>query len=313
MAEILVTGAAGFIGSHFVDELVRDGHNVCGVDNFITSAPANISHLDDEPLFRFIETDITKGLEFPGALDYIANLASPASPVDYYEYPLETMLAGSEGAYHCLELAREKKAVFLQASTSEVYGDPDVTPQAEDYWGRVNAFGPRACYDEAKRFAEALAYTYRSKGWAEIRIARIFNTFGPRMRKHDGRVVPNFINQALEGEPVTVYGDGSQTRSFCYINDLVEGLARLLFSPVTTPVNIGNPNEMTILDIAERIRKKVNPSSEIVFLPLPENDPKQRTPDISKAGKLLGWEPKWTLEDGLDKTIEYFRYCRPTV
>jgi len=312
MAEILVTGAAGFIGSHFVDELVRDGHNVYGVDNFITSAPANIRHLDDEPLFRFIETDITRGIEFPGALDYIANLASPASPVDYYEYPLETMLAGSVGAYNCLELARAKKAVFLQASTSEVYGDPEVTPQPEDYWGCVNSFGPRACYDEAKRFAEALAYTYRSKEWAEIRIVRIFNTFGPRMRKHDGRAVPNFINQALAGEPVTVFGDGSQTRSFCYINDLVEGLARLLFSPVTTPVNIGNPNEMTILDIAERIRKKINPECEIVFLPLPENDPKQRRPDISKAGKLLGWEPKWTLEDGLDKTIEYFKSCRPT-
>lgn len=307
MAEILITGVAGFLGSHLADALIGEGHKVTGVDNFITSDGANVKHLENEPKFRFIKQDICRKFDFRGALDYVINLASPASPVDYSEHPLETLKVGSFGTYYCIELAREKKAVFFHASTSEIYGDPEISPQPETYWGNVNPVGPRACYDEAKRFSEALTYTYQKKGWVDTRTIRIFNTFGPRMRARDGRAVPNFIIQALKGESMTVYGDGSQTRSFCYVDDLIEGMIRLIFSPVTTPINMGNPNEMTILEIAKQIKEMLKSDSEIIFVPLPENDPKQRRPDISRAKELLGWEPKWSLKEGLNHTIEYFK------
>ena len=306
MAEILVTGAAGFLGSHLTDRLIGDGHKVTGIDNFITSSEANLAHLKNEPNFNFIECDIIEGLEFAGKVDYLLNMASPASPIDYAEKPLETLKVGSFGTYNCLELAKEKNAVFFQASTSEVYGDPTVSPQPEEYWGNVNSVGPRACYDEAKRFSEALTINYRDLKLVDTRIVRIFNTYGSRMRLMDGRAVPNFITQALKGEPITVYGDGGQTRSFCYVDDLVDGITKLLFSNVNTPVNIGNPHEMTILEIAEKISHALGSKSEIIFSPLPVNDPMQRKPDISKAKKLLGWEPQWKLDDGLAVTIEYF-------
>ena len=306
MAEILVTGGAGFLGSHLTDRLIADGHNVTGVDNFITSTEKNLAHLKNEPRFNFIERDIIDSLEFPGKLDYLLNMASPASPIDYAEKPLETLKVGSFGTYNCLELAKEKKAVFFQASTSEVYGDPNISPQTEEYWGNVNPVGPRACYDEAKRFSEALTINYRDLKLVDTRIVRIFNTYGTRMRLNDGRAVPNFITQAINGEPITVYGDGAQTRSFCYVDDLVDGITKLLFSNVNTPVNIGNPHEMTILEIAKKISEALDSKSEIVFKPMPINDPMQRKPDISKAKKLLGWEPKWKLDDGLAATIDYF-------
>jgi len=307
MAEILITGAAGFIGSHLTDRLLGEGHSVIGVDNFITSTEANLAHLKNEPKFKFMEQDINKGIEYAGEIDHILNLASPASPVDYSELPLETLKVGSFGTYNCLELAKNKKAVFFMASTSEVYGDPTISPQPESYWGNVNTVGPRSCYDEAKRFSEAITNVYRAKKWVDTRIVRIFNTFGPKMRIKDGRAVPNFITQGINGEPITVYGDGLQTRSFCYVDDLVKGMTRLLFSSATSPVNIGNPNEMTILEIAEKIRTMLGSKSEIVFKPMPTDDPKQRKPDISKARKLLDWEPEVSLETGLEKTIEYFR------
>ena len=306
MAEILIAGAAGFLGSHFTDRLIADGHNVTGVDNFITSSEANMAHLKNEPRFNFIERNISDGLEFSGKLDYLLNMASPASPIDYAEKPIETLKVGSFGTYNCLELAKEKEAIFFQASTSEVYGDPAISPQPEEYWGNVNPVGPRACYDEAKRFSEALTINYRDLKLVETRIVRIFNTYGSRMRLKDGRAVPNFITQAIKGEPITVYGDGSQTRSFCYVDDLIDGMMKLLFSNVNTPVNIGNPHEMTILQIAEKISQALGSKSEIIFKPLPENDPMQRNPDISKAKKLLGWTPKWKLDDGLAVTIKYF-------
>ncbi|GMT42065.1 MAG: epimerase [bacterium] len=308
MAEILITGAAGFIGSHLTDRLLADGHAVIGVDNFITSTEENISRHKNEPRFKFMEVDINNGLDYQDKLDYILNMASPASPVDYSEHPMETLKVGSFGTYNCLELAKRKNAVFFMASTSEIYGDPLVSPQPEDYWGNVNSIGPRSCYDEAKRFSEALTSTYQRSKLADTRIVRIFNTFGPRMRIRDGRAVPNFITQGINGEPITVYGDGTQTRSFCYVDDLVEGITRLLFSNVTSPVNIGNPREMTILQIAEKINDMLGSKCEIIFKPMPEDDPKQRKPDIKKAKTLLGWEPKWALDDGLEKTIDYFRY-----
>ena len=306
MADILMTGAAGFLGSHFVDRLLADGHRVTGVDNMITGDLKNLAHLSNEPRFTFIEHDINKGLEFVGKLDYVANLASLASPVDYSDHPLETLMVGAFGSYNCLELARKKKAVYFFSSTSEVYGDPDVSPQPESYWGHVNPVGVRSCYDESKRFGEALTATYQRTNMASARIARIFNTFGPRMRRNDGRAVPNFIVQAMNGEPITVYGDGSQTRSFCYVDDLIDGLTRLMLSNVATPVNIGNPNEMTILEMARQIKDAIGSKSEIVFNPLPGDDPKQRRPDISFARQRLGYEPKWALKDGLKKTIEFF-------
>lgn len=306
MSDILITGAAGFLGSHLSERLLADGHRVTGVDNMITGDAANLAPFSREPRFAFVESDINDGLEFDGRLDYVLNLASLASPVDYAAHPLETLLVGAVGSHNCLELAKKKKAVYFFSSTSEVYGDPDVSPQPESYWGNVNPIGVRSCYDESKRFGEAMAATYQRTGMVSVRLARIFNTFGPRMRKNDGRAVPNFIVQALNGEPITVYGDGSQTRSFCYVDDLTDGLARLLFSEITTPVNIGNPNEMTILEMARQIKGVIGSKSEIVFKPLPGDDPKQRRPDISLARKLLGYEPKWSLKDGLDKTIEFF-------
>ncbi|MBI5637011.1 MAG: SDR family oxidoreductase [Nitrospinae bacterium] len=307
MAKILITGAAGFLGSHFTGRMLADGHTVTGVDNFITGGRRNLAHLHNDPRFDFIEHDITKGLDIAGDVDCVVNMASLASPVDYSNHPLETLLVGSAGSHHCLELAKRKAAVYFFTSTSEVYGDPDISPQPESYWGNVNPVGVRSCYDESKRYGEALTMTYLRKGWVDTRIVRIFNTFGPRMRANDGRAVPNFIMQALHNKPLTVYGDGSQTRSFCYVDDLVDGMARLLFSKVTQPVNIGNPNEMTILQMARQIKETLGSKSEIVFNPLPGDDPKQRRPDITLARSLLGFEPKWTLADGLAKTIEFFR------
>ncbi|MBI3794391.1 MAG: SDR family oxidoreductase [Nitrospinae bacterium] len=306
MAQIILTGAAGFLGSHFADRLLADGHKVVGMDNLITGDMKNLAHLKSEPRFDFVETDITKGLNFDGSADYIANLASLASPVDYSDHPLETLMVGATGSYHCLELAKKKKAVYFFSSTSEVYGDPKFSPQAESYWGNVNPIGVRSCYDESKRFGEAITATYQRSNWVSTRTARIFNTFGPRMRKNDGRAVPNFIVQALDGSPMTVYGDGSQTRSFCYVDDLIDGLTRLLFSNITTPVNIGNPNEMTILEMAKLVKETIGSKSEIAFKPLPGDDPTQRRPDITLARTKLGYEPKWALNDGLVKTIEFF-------
>lgn len=307
MAKILITGAAGFLGSHFTDRMLADGHTVTGVDNFITGDRRNLAHLKNEPRFDFIERDITNGLDIAGNIDYVMNMASLASPVDYSNNPLETLLVGSAGSHHCLELAKRKAAVYFFTSTSEVYGDPDISPQPESYWGNVNPVGVRSCYDESKRYGEALTMTYLRKGWVDTRIVRIFNTFGPRMRANDGRAVPNFIMQALRNEPLTVYGDGGQTRSFCYVDDLVDGMARLLFSKITRPVNIGNPDEMTILQMARQIKETLGSTSEIVFRPLPGDDPKQRRPDIVLARSLLGYAPRWTLADGLAKTIEFFR------
>ena len=307
MAKILITGAAGFLGSHFTDRMLAEGHRVTGVDNFITGDRRNLAHLDNDPRFDLIEHDITKSLDIAGNVDYVMNMASLASPVDYSNHPLETLLVGSTGSFHCLELAKRKRAVYFFTSTSEVYGDPDISPQPESYWGNVNPVGVRSCYDESKRYGEALTMTYLRKGWVDTRIVCIFNTFGPRMRANDGRAVPNFIMQALRNEPLTVYGDGSQTRSFCYVDDLVEGMTRLLFSKITHPVNVGNPNEMTILQMARQIKETLGSKSEIVFKPLPGDDPKQRRPDIALARSLLGYEPKWTLVDGLAKTIEFFR------
>ncbi|MBV8732479.1 MAG: SDR family oxidoreductase [Acidobacteriia bacterium] len=304
---IIVSGAAGFIGSHFCDYLLGKGHTVVGLDNFLTGTPANLSHLHSEPRFRFIEQDITKKFAIEGPADCVVNMASPASPKDYLDHPIETLEVGSIGTQNMLELAREKSARFLVTSTSECYGDPLEHPQAETYWGHVNPVGPRSCYDESKRFAEAITMAYHRKYGLRTNIVRIFNTYGPRMKLDDGRVVPAFLDQALHGEPITVYGDGSQTRSFCYVSDLIEGIYRLMFSGERYPVNIGNPCEMTILDFARHIQRLTGNGSTIVFRPLPEDDPKQRRPDISKARALLGWEPIVSLDEGLKPTIEYFQ------
>ncbi|OGF99082.1 MAG: NAD-dependent dehydratase [Candidatus Glassbacteria bacterium RIFCSPLOWO2_12_FULL_58_11] len=303
---ILVTGGAGFLGSHLCDYLLAKKHEVICIDNLITGNIENISHLSGNQNFHFIKHDVTEYIFIPGALDAILHFASPASPVDYLEYPIQTLKVGSLGSHKALGLAREKKARFLLASTSEVYGDPQIHPQTEDYWGNVNPIGPRGVYDEAKRFAEALTMAYNRTHGIETRIVRIFNTYGPRMRLNDGRVVPNFISQALEGKPLTVYGDGSQTRSFCYYTDLIEGIYRLLLSNVDTPVNLGNPVEYTIREFAERIIQATGSASQIVHQKLPVDDPKVRRPDIGKARKLLGWEPSVALEEGLRQTIEYF-------
>ncbi|MBI3599372.1 MAG: SDR family oxidoreductase [Nitrospinae bacterium] len=305
MSRILITGGAGFIGSHLCDYMLSKGHYVICMDNFITGDIANIEHIRDER-FLFIKQDVTNYLYVEGKLDYILHFASPASPIDYLNHPIQTLKVGSLGTHKALGLAKEKGAVFVIASTSEVYGDPLVHPQKENYWGNVNPIGPRGVYDEAKRFAEAITMAYNRYHKVPTRIVRIFNTFGPRMRINDGRAVPTFISQALNREGITVFGDGSQTRSFCYISDLVEGIYRLMMSDETEPVNIGNPNEMTVLQLAERISKKTGSKSKIVFKPLPVDDPKQRRPDISKAKKILNWEPVVSLEDGLDRTIEYF-------
>ncbi len=307
MARILITGGAGFIGSHLCERFLAGGDDVICIDNFRTGSPDNIAHLFQNRRFMFIEQDVTTYIYVKGALDAILHFASPASPVDYLELPIPTLKVGSLGTHKALGLAKEKGARFLLASTSEVYGDPQVHPQPEEHWGNVNPIGPRGVYDEAKRFAEAITMAYHRAHGVETRITRIFNTYGPRMRLRDGRVVPNFIAQALRNEPLTVYGEGSQTRSFCYVSDLVDGIVRLLRSNYSDPVNVGNPTETTILEFARRIKTLTGSRSEIVHEPLPVDDPKQRKPDISRARRLLGWEPKVALDDGLKQTIEFFR------
>jgi dTDP-glucose 4,6-dehydratase len=308
-----VSGAAGFIGSHFCDRVLGEGHTVVALDNFLTGAPANLAHLKDRDGFRFVKQDITKPFTVEGPVDCVVNMASPASPKDYLEHPIETLDVGSLGTRQMLELAREKGARFLVTSTSECYGDPHVHPQVETYWGNVNPVGPRSCYDESKRFAEAITMAYHRQHKVRTNIARIFNTFGPRMKLDDGRVVPAFLDQALNGKPMTVFGTGSQTRSFCYVSDLVDGLYRLMQSDERYPVNLGNPREMTILEFAQHIREMTGAKSEIVFEPLPEDDPKQRRPDITKARTLLGWEPRVPLEQGLRETVAYFKGLSATV
>ncbi len=302
----VVTGAAGFLGSHLVDLLLSKGHRVIGIDNLVTGSVDNISHLAGNTRFRFIEQDVTEYLYLDGPVDYVWHFASPASPVDYLELPIQTLKVGSLGTHKALGLAKVKKARFLLASTSEIYGDPLVHPQTEDYWGNVNTLGPRGCYDEAKRFSEALAMAYQREHGVETRIVRIFNTYGPRMRLHDGRVVPAFISQALESQPITIFGDGGQTRSFCYVSDLIEGIYRLMLISSPMPVNIGNPHELTVLDFAKEIIRLTGSKSELVYKPLPQDDPKQRRPDITRAKNLLQWEPVVDLEQGLKATIDYF-------
>jgi dTDP-glucose 4,6-dehydratase len=303
----LITGAAGFIGSHLADYLLAEGHEVIGMDNFITGDRENLAHIIDEPRFTLVEHDVTEEIVIDGSLDYILHFASPASPLDYLELPIQTLKVGSLGTHKTLGVAKAKNATYLLASTSEVYGDPLVHPQKEDYWGNVNPIGPRGVYDEAKRFAEAMSVAYRRYHHVDVKIVRIFNTYGPRMRVKDGRAIPAFISQALANEPLTVFGEGDQTRSFCYVSDLVDGLCRLLFSDHAGPVNLGNPAEMTILQLAETIREMTGSKSTIDYKPLPVDDPKVRQPDIGLAKKLLGWEPKVSLEDGLESTIDYFR------
>jgi dTDP-glucose 4,6-dehydratase len=309
---IVVAGAAGFIGSHFCERLLAEGHTVIGLDNFLTGRAANLQHLGAESRFQCMEQDITQPFRIDGEVHIVVNLASPASPKDYLEYPIETLDAGSLGCRRMLDLAREKGARFLLTSTSECYGDPLIHPQAETYWGNVNPVGPRSCYDESKRFAEALTMAYHRKYGLRTNIARIFNTYGPRMKLNDGRIVPAFLDQALRGEPITVFGDGSQTRSFCYVSDLVEGLYRLMQSEERYPVNLGNPAEITVLEFAEKVRILTGTRSRIVYRPLPEDDPRKRRPDIEKARAVLGWEPKVTLEEGLRYTAEYFRAVQAT-
>jgi dTDP-glucose 4,6-dehydratase len=308
MARILVTGGAGFIGSHLCERLLAEGQEVTCIDNFLTGSPDNIAPFLGNQRFRFIQQDVTQFMYVQGPLDAILHFASPASPIDYLELPIQTLKVGSLGTHKALGLAKEKGARFLLASTSEVYGDPLVHPQTEDYWGNVNPIGPRGVYDEAKRFAEAITMAYQRTHKVETRIVRIFNTFGPRMRMRDGRVVPNFIAQALRGEDLTVYGDGGQTRSFCYVSDLVEGIMRLLRSDYALPVNIGNPREMTVLEFAKLIIELTGSRSGIAYKPLPVDDPKVRQPDITCARARLGnWEPVVRVEEGLRRTIDYFR------
>ncbi|MBI3678886.1 MAG: SDR family oxidoreductase [Acidobacteria bacterium] len=306
----LVSGAAGFIGSHLCDRLIADGHEVAGIDNLITGSRANLERLLGHPRFQFVEHDVTRPIGMDGHFDAVLHLASLASPRQYYEHPIETLESGSTGTRNMLEAGRRHNARFLLASTSECYGDPDVHPQVETYWGNVNPVGPRSCYDESKRYAEAITMAYHRVHGLRTTIARIFNTYGPRMALDDGRVVPAFIDHALKGKPLTVYGDGSQTRSFCYVQDLVDGLLCLTFSDERYPVNLGNPTEMTILEFARFICNAVNPGLPIEFEPLPQDDPKRRRPDIGKAKRVLGWEPKVPLEDGIRETISYFRSRR---
>lgn len=308
---VLITGGAGFLGSHLCDRFLAEGHSVIAMDNLITGKTANIEQLAGRDDFLFIKHDVTNYVFVEGPLDAVLHFASPASPIDYLEYPIPTLKVGALGTHKVLGLAKEKRARFLLASTSEVYGDPLIHPQTEDYWGNVNPIGPRGVYDEAKRFAEAMTMAYHRYHNLDTRIVRIFNTYGPRMRLEDGRVVPNFIAQALRGDPLTVYGDGSQTRSFCFVSDLVEGIYRLLLSDEVEPVNIGNPSEMTILQFAQKIVELIGSSSEISFITPPDmrtrDDPKVRQPDIGKARCILKWEPKVSLDDGLRQTIDYFR------
>ena len=305
---VLITGAAGFLGSHLCDKFLAEGHSVVGLDNFVTGHGDNIAHLMGHERFDFVRHDISTYTYVAGALDGVLHFASPASPIDYLELPIETLKVGSLGTHNALGIARAKGARFFIASTSEVYGDPLVHPQTEDYWGNVNPIGPRGVYDEAKRFSEAMTMAYHTYHGVDTRIVRIFNTYGPRMRPRDGRVVSNFIVQALKGENLTVYGDGTQTRSFCYVDDLLEGFVRLMNQTATVgPINIGNPGEFTMLELAENVLKLTKSKSKIVHQPLPADDPKQRRPDITLAKKYLKWEPKVKLEDGLQKTIDYFR------
>jgi dTDP-glucose 4,6-dehydratase len=303
---VLITGAAGFLGSHLTDRFLAEGHEVIGMDNFITGHPDNIAHLAGNAKYTFIQHDVTNFMYVEGVLDGVLHFASPASPIDYLELPIQTLKVGSLGTHKALGLAKAKGARFFLASTSEVYGDPQVHPQPETYWGHVNPVGPRGVYDEAKRFAEALTMAYHRYHGVETRIIRIFNTYGPRMRPGDGRVVSNFIVQALKGEPLTVYGNGSQTRSFCYASDLIDGIYRLFQSDRSDPTNIGNPNEFTVRQLAERVIALTGSKSKIVEKPLPEDDPKVRRPDITVARSVLGWEPKVQLEEGLQRTIAYF-------
>jgi dTDP-glucose 4,6-dehydratase len=303
---VVVTGAAGFLGSHLCDHLISKGHSVIGLDNLITGTTRNIEHLAGNDKFSFVKHDVTEYIYVSGAVDAVLHFASPASPIDYLEYPIQTLKVGALGTHKALGLAKEKRARFLLASSSEVYGDPHVHPQTEDYWGNVNPIGPRGVYDEAKRFAEALAFAYHRTHGVDTKIARIFNTYGPRMRSGDGRVVPNFIMQAIEGKPLTIYGDGKQTRSFCFVSDLIEGIYRLLVSDVNDPVNLGNPHEMTILEFAEKIVEITGTKSDLVFEKLPVDDPKVRQPDIGRAKSLFDWEPVVPIEDGLKRTVEYF-------
>lgn len=304
---ILITGAAGFLGSHLCDHFINDGYKVYGMDNLITGRLKNIEHLFSNKNFTFYNHDITNFIHVPGKLDYILHFASPASPIDYLKIPIQTLKVGSLGVHNCLGLARAKKARLLIASTSEVYGDPEEHPQSESYWGNVNPIGPRGVYDEAKRFQEAITMAYHTFHGLETRIARIFNTYGPRMRLNDGRVLPAFIGQALRGEDLTVFGDGAQTRSFCYVDDLVEGLVGLLHSDYVYPLNIGNPDEITIKEFAEEIINLTETSQRVIYKDLPENDPKQRRPAITNAKKYLNWEPKVNRSEGLKKTYEYFK------
>ena len=304
---ILVTGAAGFLGSHLSDRLLAEGHSVVGMDNFLTGHPDNIAHLMGNQRFHFIQHDVTNFVYVEGPLDGVFHFASPASPIDYLEKPIQTLKVGSLGTHKTLGLAKAKGARLLLASTSEVYGDPQVHPQPESYWGHVNPIGPRGVYDEAKRFAEAMTMAYHRYHGVETRIVRIFNTYGPRMRPNDGRVVSNFIVQALRGHPLTIYGDGSQTRSFCFVSDLIDGIYRLFQSDRSDPVNIGNPGEFTVRQLAERVIELTGSKSKIVTRPLPEDDPKVRQPDITRARERLGWEPRVQLDAGLRSTIDFFR------
>jgi dTDP-glucose 4,6-dehydratase len=303
----VITGGAGFLGSHLSDRLVGEGWEVVCLDNLITGREENLAHLASHPNFQLIRHDVTHHLDVPGVVDFVLHFASPASPVDYLKLPIETLNVGSLGTHNALGLARAKQAKFLLASTSECYGDPSVSPQPETYWGNVNPIGPRSVYDESKRFAEAITMAYQRAHALDTRIVRIFNTYGPRMRLNDGRALPNFVFQALSGKAITVYGNGNQTRSFCYVSDLIEGIYRLMLSSEHHPVNIGNPQEITITEFAERVRALTAPNLPIVYEPLPQDDPKRRCPDISKAGRLLNWEPRVSLEEGLRLTIEYFK------
>jgi dTDP-glucose 4,6-dehydratase len=307
MERVLITGAAGFLGSHLCDRFIKEGFKVVAMDNLITGDLKNIEHLFPHENFEFYHQDVTRFIHVPGKLDYILHFASPASPIDYLKIPIQTLKVGSLGIHNCLGLAKEKNARVMIASTSEVYGDPTVHPQTESYWGNVNPVGPRGVYDEAKRFQEAITMAYHTFHGLETRIIRIFNTYGPRMRLNDGRVLPAFIGQALRGEDLTVFGNGSQTRSFCYVDDLVEGIYRLLLSDYAQPVNIGNPDEITILDFAEEIIKLTGTNQKIIFRELPTDDPKQRQPDITIARSLLGWEPKVHRSEGLKITYDYFK------
>ncbi len=305
--KVLITGAAGFLGSHLCDRFIREGFFVIGMDNLITGDLKNIEHLSHLEQFEFYHHDVSKFIHIPGELDYVLHFASPASPIDYLKIPIQTLKVGSLGTHNCLGLTKNKKARMLIASTSEIYGDPLVHPQTEEYWGNVNPVGPRGVYDEAKRFQEAITMAYHNFHGLETRIVRIFNTYGPRMRLNDGRALPAFIGQALRGQDLTVFGDGSQTRSFCYVDDLVEGIYRLLMSDYFEPVNIGNPDEISLKDFAEEIIKLTGDVQKIVYQPLPTDDPKQRKPDITKAREILGWEPKVSRKEGLKITYEYFK------